>query len=71
MYQPDVIETYEVDGEVLASIGFEEVGGVATFDVTDPETPSFVDYINTRDFGVDPETEIEDDDQPATSRRRG
>ena len=64
--EPEGVAIGEIDGEVFAFIGFEEVGGVAMFDVTDPETPSFVDYSNTRDFDIDPETAIEDEGEPAS-----
>jgi hypothetical protein len=37
------------------------VGGIAVFDVNDPQTPGFVDYVDPRVFSVDPETVIEDE----------
>jgi hypothetical protein len=33
----------------------ERIGGVMVYDVTDPNSPAFVQYINTRDFNGDPE----------------
>jgi predicted ribosomally synthesized peptide with SipW-like signal peptide len=64
--EPEGVATGEIDGDTFAFVGFEEVGGIAMFDVTDPDAPTFVDYINTRDFDVDPETAIEDNNQPAS-----
>jgi len=43
------------------------MGGVVTYDITDPEEPTFLDYINDRDFTVDIETEIEDGSAPASA----
>uniref|UniRef100_A0ACD5H1H8 Choice-of-anchor I domain-containing protein n=1 Tax=Desertifilum tharense IPPAS B-1220 TaxID=1781255 RepID=A0ACD5H1H8_9CYAN len=31
-------------------MGLERVGGVMTYDITDPFNPLFVQYINNRDF---------------------
>jgi hypothetical protein len=39
-----------------AFIGLERMGGVITYDITDPYAPLFVDYTNNRDFSVDPAT---------------
>jgi len=64
--EPEGVAIGEIDDDVFAFIGFEEVGGVAMFDVTEPGTPSFVDYVNTRDFDIDPETAIEDEGEPAS-----
>jgi len=58
--EPEGVATGEIDGETFAFIGFEEVGGIAMFDVTEPTAPSFVDYINTRNFDIAPEDDIED-----------
>ncbi|MEF8856713.1 MAG: choice-of-anchor I family protein, partial [Haloplanus sp.] len=57
--EPEGVATGEIDGGTFAFVGFEEVGGIAMFDVSNPEAPTFVDYINSRDFDVDPETAIE------------
>jgi hypothetical protein len=51
-----------VNGTPYAFIGLEEVSAVVAFDVSDPEVPIFADYINTRDFSVEPENEIEEGD---------
>jgi hypothetical protein len=36
----------------LAFIGLERVGGVMTYDITDPAAPIFCSYVNSRDFSV-------------------
>ncbi|MGF1590349.1 MAG: choice-of-anchor I family protein [Pleurocapsa sp.] len=55
--EPEGVTIGEIDGRTYAFVGFERVGGVITYDVTDPHNPVFVDYINNRDFSVefDPE----------------
>ncbi|HEY0684138.1 MAG TPA: choice-of-anchor I family protein [Steroidobacter sp.] len=37
-----------------AFVGLERMGGVMTYDITNPLAPMFVDYTNNRDFSVDP-----------------
>jgi DNA-binding beta-propeller fold protein YncE len=65
--EPEGVAVGQVGDRTMAFVGFEEVGGVAAFDVSSPTSPTFVDYINTRDFSVGPEDEIEDGDQPASA----
>ena len=50
--EPEGVTLGTVGGRTYAFIGLERVGGVAVYDVTDPEKPSFVAYENERDFGV-------------------
>lgn len=45
--EPEGLTLGEVNGRTWAFIGLERVGGVMIFDVTRPESPSFVDYFNT------------------------
>ena len=44
----------EVDGRTYAFIGFERVGGIAVYDITDPAASRFVTYVNNRDFSAAP-----------------
>ncbi|MGK7919236.1 MAG: choice-of-anchor I family protein [Trichodesmium sp.] len=53
--EPEGVTIGEVNGRILAFIGLERVGGFMTYDITDPENPFFVDYINNRNFFGDPE----------------
>lgn len=32
------------------------MGGIMVYDITEPTSPVFVDYVNNRDFSVDPAT---------------
>ena len=46
----------EIGQRTYAFIGLERQGGVMIYDVSTPRAPLFVDYINNRDFSVDPAT---------------
>jgi len=48
--EPEAVEIASIDGKTYAFIGLERVGGIMVYDVTNPESASFVQYINTRDF---------------------
>lgn len=50
--EPEGVTTGVIAGRTYAFIGLERTGGIATFDVTDPQHPFFVDYINSRDFAA-------------------
>lgn len=50
--EPESLTIGEVDGRTYAFVGFERVGGVAVFDITDPAASRFVTYVNNRDFSV-------------------
>lgn len=59
--EPESLTIGAIDGRTYAFIGFERVGGIAVFDITDPEASAFVTYINNRDFQVS----VEDADDPS------
>jgi 2',3'-cyclic-nucleotide 2'-phosphodiesterase (5'-nucleotidase family) len=50
--EPEGVAVGEVAGRMLAFIGLERIGGVMVYDISDPENPGFVQYINPRDFTV-------------------
>ena len=54
--EPEGIALTEIAGTTLAAIGLERVGGVMLYDITDPNNPDFLQYINTATF-----TDIEDE----------
>lgn len=54
--EPEGVVITEIDGKILAAIGLERIGGVMLYDITDPNSPDFLQYINTAIF-----TDIEDD----------
>ena len=51
-----------IDGRIYAFLALERTGGIMVYDVTDPESIQYVNYINTRDFEtIIPGTEEYDD----------
>ena len=54
--EPEGVALGEIDDRIYAFIGLERMGGVMVYDVTNPVAPVFIDYVNNRDFTVDPAT---------------
>jgi LPXTG-motif cell wall-anchored protein len=52
----------EVDGRTYAFIGLERVGGVMTYDITDPTATTYAGYVNNRDFSVSMEDQLTGDE---------
>jgi hypothetical protein len=52
--EPEGLVVGTVGTRRYAFIGLERMGGVMTYDITDPRAPLFVDYTNNRDFTVEP-----------------
>jgi 2',3'-cyclic-nucleotide 2'-phosphodiesterase (5'-nucleotidase family) len=50
--EPEGAATGVVDGNQIAFVGLERIGGVMVYDVSDPSAPEFLQYLNTRDFGL-------------------
>ena len=51
--EPEGVSVGRVGSGTYAFIVLEKVGGIMIFDITDPFTSHFVDYVNTRDFTGD------------------
>lgn len=60
--EPENLAIGQVDGRTYAFIGLERVGGVMTYDITDPENATYAGYVNNRDFSVSVEDELTDDE---------
>ncbi|MFC4549706.1 MULTISPECIES: choice-of-anchor I family protein [Halorussus] len=58
--EPEGIAVGDVGGRTYAFVGLERIASLVVYDVTDPTEPAFVQYINNRDFDVDPERDIEE-----------
>lgn len=57
--EPEAVTIGDVGKRTYAFIGLERVGGVVAYDVTRPSAPTFVTYLNNRDFSVtDPEANL-------------
>ncbi|WPO88592.1 choice-of-anchor I family protein [Herbiconiux sp. KACC 21604] len=50
--EPEGLALGTIGSHTYAFIGFERVGGVIVYDITDPAAPSFVTYVNNRDFSI-------------------
>ena len=48
--EPEGVTLGQIGEKTFAFIGLERVGGIIVYDVTTPASPSFVQYINSRDF---------------------
>ena len=48
--EPEAVAVGQVGGRTYAFVGLERIGGVMVYDITDPESPVFEDYVITRDF---------------------
>ena len=54
--EPEGVVIGKVRGETYAFVGLERVGGIMIYNVTDPTSAGFVNYVNNRDFSADAET---------------
>jgi len=56
--EPEAITVGQINGQTFAFIGLERAGGIMVYNVTNPQNPEFVQYINNRDFSVS-QTDLE------------
>jgi hypothetical protein len=56
--EPEGVALGELAGRTFAFIGLERIGGIMVYDVTNPQSARFVQYVNPRDFSKDPESEL-------------
>lgn len=54
--EPEGVALGVINNHTFAFIGLERIGGIMVYEITDPATPVFVQYINNRDFTEDAET---------------
>jgi 2',3'-cyclic-nucleotide 2'-phosphodiesterase / 3'-nucleotidase / 5'-nucleotidase len=52
--EPEAVCIAEINGRNYAVIGIERQGGFMVYDVTDPKSVSFIDYVNYRNYSGDP-----------------
>ena len=48
--EPEGLVTGKINDRIYAFVGLERIGGVMIYDVTNPVSPTFVQYVNNRDF---------------------
>jgi len=53
--EPEHVIVGKIYGHTIAFIGIERIGGIMAYDVSDPANPVFLDYVNNRNFEVDPQ----------------
>ncbi|MFE4104884.1 choice-of-anchor I family protein [Almyronema epifaneia] len=53
--EPEGVTIGEIEGQIYAFIGLERIGGVMVYNITNPTAPTFVQYVNNRDFNGNPE----------------
>ncbi len=56
--EPEYIEIGEIDGVVYAFIGLERQSAIMVYNVTNPEAPEFVSFVNMRDVNVSGEGDL-------------
>jgi hypothetical protein len=49
--EPEAVIVADIEGRKFAFAGLERIGGIMAYEVTDPENPQFIQYINTRNLG--------------------
>src|SRR5690606_15730867 len=52
--EPEAIAVGSINGHQYAFIGLERMGGIMVYDVSNPFSPEFVQYVNNRDLTVAP-----------------
>lgn len=50
--EPEALTVFNVDSLTYAAIGLERQNGILVYDITDPASPFFVDYVNSADNGL-------------------
>lgn len=54
--EPEALTVGQINGHTYAFIGLERMGGIMVYDVSNPNAPEFVEYVNNRDVTVDQAT---------------
>lgn len=57
--EPEALTVGKINGHTYAFIGLERMGGIMVYDVTNPNNPSFIEYVNNRDMTKDPEVDFD------------
>lgn len=50
--EPEAVEMVVNGDSIYALVGLERIGGVIVYNVTNPTSPRFIQYVNNRDFSV-------------------
>ncbi|HQT05286.1 MAG: hypothetical protein B7X52_04775 [Thiotrichales bacterium 34-46-19] len=52
--EPEAITVGKINGHTYAFIGLERMGGIMVYDISNPFSPEYVQYVNPRDFTQQP-----------------
>jgi len=52
--EPEALALGKIAGRTYAYIGLERIGGIMVYDISNPRSPRFVEYVNNRDFSGNP-----------------
>lgn len=63
--EPEAIEAAQINGHTYAFIGLERTGGVMIYDISNPASPEYIQYVNNRNFDYPIEDSIDDGNAPA------
>ena len=62
--EPEAFDIGTIGGRTYAFVGFERISGIMVYDITDPFSPSFQQYINNRNFAESPDSLLSVDVEP-------
>ena len=62
--EPEGVVVGQVNGKPYAFISLERMGGILSYDISNPTQPQFLQYINLRDFSVEFDVDEEGDPAP-------
>ena len=51
--EPETVTVGNINGRAYAFIALERIGGIMIYDITEPASAQFVNYVNSRDFSAD------------------
>ncbi|MGO1667038.1 choice-of-anchor I family protein [Flaviflexus sp.] len=57
--EPEGLTVGVIDDRTYAFVGFERVGGIIVYDVTDPAKSTYAGYVNNRDFSISMEDSVD------------
>ena len=52
--EPEGVAVGKIRGNTYAFVGLERIGGVMAYDISNPTSPKFVQYLSNRDFSAEP-----------------
>ncbi|NEP90723.1 MAG: calcium-binding protein [Okeania sp. SIO2C2] len=62
--EPEAITTGVLGDKTYTFLGLERTGGIMVYDISNPSSPDFVQYINNRDFSVEFDVDADGDPDP-------